>query len=116
VQAVSAIDAATGHIVWRAPSTPSYAATSYSNGVVFAGSTTSFAAAAYNADTGLPLWTFPLGATTSSGTAIAGSSIFLGSGLSSGQPGPTTIPPGNNGVWSFAVSAGAPNVGGLPAP
>ncbi len=33
---LSAVDAATGHLVWRAPSTPSYAATTYSNGVVFA--------------------------------------------------------------------------------
>jgi outer membrane protein assembly factor BamB len=113
---VSAIDAATGRVVWRAPSTPSYAAATYSNGVVFAPSTTSFSAAAYDADTGLPLWTFPLGAAAASGTAIDGSSIFLGSGLSQGQAGPTTVPPGNNGVWSFTVRAGAPGLAGVPEP
>jgi outer membrane protein assembly factor BamB len=100
---VSAIDAATGHLVWRAPSTPSYAATTYSNGVVFASSTTSFSAAAYDADTGLPLWSFPLGAPAASGAALVSSSVFLGSGLSEGAAGPSTVPPGNNGVWSFTT-------------
>jgi outer membrane protein assembly factor BamB len=116
LQSVSAIDAATGHVVWRAPSTPSYAAATYSNGVVFAPSTTSFSAAAYDADTGLPLWTFPLGAAAASGTAIDGSSVFLGSGLSQGQAGPTTVPPGSNGVWSFTVRPGAPALAGVPVP
>ncbi|MBV8980324.1 MAG: PQQ-binding-like beta-propeller repeat protein [Acidimicrobiia bacterium] len=105
---LSAVDAATGHIVWRAPSTPSYSATSYSNGVVFAPSTTGFSDDAYNADTGLPLWKFPLGATTASGMSIVGSDVFTGAGLSESQAGPSTVPPGNNGVWSFTTSAGAP--------
>ena len=47
---MSAVDAATGQVVWRAPSTPSYAATTYSNGVVFAPSTTTFAVAAFSVD------------------------------------------------------------------
>ena len=89
---VSAVDAATGNVVWRAPSTPSYAATTYSNGVVFAASTTTFAAAAYNADTGVPLWSFPLGAPAASGAALAGSGVFLGSGLSEGSAGPVRTP------------------------
>jgi outer membrane protein assembly factor BamB len=100
---VSAVDAATGQVVWRAPSTPSYAATTYSNGVVFAPSTTTFSAAAYNADTGVPLWAFPLGAPAASGAALAGAGVFVGSGLSEGAAGPSTIPPGNNGVWSFTT-------------
>lgn len=101
---VVAVDAASGRIVWRAAATPSYAATSYSNGVVFAASTTGFAARAYDANTGIPLWTFPLGATTASGTAIAGADVFLGSGLSEGQAGPTTVPPGANGIWCLTTS------------
>jgi outer membrane protein assembly factor BamB len=113
---LDAIDAATGHLIWRAPSTPSYAATSYSNGVVFAASTTGFSADAYDANTGVPLWKFPLGATTASGTAIAGPSVFVGAGLSESQAGPSTIPPGNNGVWSFTAAAGAPTVPGAPLP
>jgi len=113
---LNALNAANGHLIWRAPSTPSYAATSYSNGVVFAASTTGFAAAAYNADTGIPLWASPLGATTASGTSIAGSNVFIGAGLSEGQAGPSTVPPGNNGVWSFTTTPGAPNINGLPTP
>ena len=113
---LSAVDAANGHLVWRAPSAPSYAATSYSNGVVFAPSTTTFSAAAYDADTGAPVWTFPLGAAAASGTAIAGPSVFVGSGLSQGQAGPSTLPPGNNGVWSFTTGAGAPTAAAVPRP
>jgi outer membrane protein assembly factor BamB len=111
---VSAIDAATGRIVWRAPSTPGFGATTYSNGVVFAGSTTGFPVVAYDADNGAPLWAFPLGATTASGAAIAGSSIFMGAGLSESQAGPTTVPPGANGVWSFTTAVGVPKVNNLP--
>jgi hypothetical protein len=82
ILSVSALDAATGNLVWRAPSTPGFGATTCSNGVVFAGSTTTFATAAYNADTGVPLWASPLGATTASGMAIAGPSVFIGTGIS----------------------------------
>jgi outer membrane protein assembly factor BamB len=105
---VVAVDAASGRIVWRALSTPSYAATSYSNGVVFAASTAGFAAHAYDANSGAPLWTFPLGATTASGTAIAGADVFLGTGISEGQAGPSTVPPGANGIWCFTAAAGLP--------
>jgi outer membrane protein assembly factor BamB len=111
---VQAIDVATGHIVWRTLSGPSYAATTYSNGVVFAPSTTTSSADAYDADTGLPLWHFPLGAVPASGASIVGSSIFLGVGLSEGQAGPSTVPPGANGIWSFTLGAQAPSVSGLP--
>ena len=100
---VQAIDVATGRVTWRALAGPSYAATTYSNGVVFAPSTTMFAAVAYDADTGLPLWTFPLGATPASGVAIAGADVFLGTGISEGNAiGSITIPPGLNGIWCFA--------------
>lgn len=114
---LDALDAATGSIDWRAPtSTPSYAAVSYSNGVVFAPSTTKFSAEAYNADTGTPLWAYPLGAAAASGPAVAGTSVFMGSGLSESQAGPSTLPPGNNGVWSFTTAVAPPNVSGLPVP
>ena len=111
---VQAIDVATGHIVWRTLSGPSYAATTYSNGVVFAPSTTTSSADAYDADTGLPLWHFPLGAVPASGASIVGSSIFLGVGISEGQAGSSTVPPGANGIWSFTLGAQAPSVSGLP--
>ena len=101
---VVALDVANGNVIWRAPSTPSYAATTYSNGVVFAASTTSFATEAYNADNGLPLWVSPVGAAIASGMSIVGQSVFVGSGLAETNFGPNTLPPGNNGIWSFTTA------------
>jgi uncharacterized repeat protein (TIGR01451 family) len=103
---VQAIDVGTGSIIWRAPAAPSYAATTYSNGVVFAASTTTFTDNAYDANTGVPLWHFPLGAAVASGTAIVGNSVYVGSGLSEGQIGSSTVPPGSNGIWKFSTTAG----------
>jgi outer membrane protein assembly factor BamB len=95
---VHAVSVASGKVIWQAPvSTPTYAPATYSNGVVFAPSTTSFAAAAYNADSGNPLWVFPLASSGASGAAIAGSNIYLGSGIS--ESGQTF--PGLSGIWSF---------------
>jgi outer membrane protein assembly factor BamB len=106
---VQAIDVATGHVTWRTPAGPSYAATSYSNGVVFAPSTTTLSTIAYNADNGLPLWIFPLGSTPASGASIAGSSVFLGTGINEGKSvGSLSIPPGLNGIWCFTPSVLAP--------
>jgi outer membrane protein assembly factor BamB len=101
---VQALDAATGRIVWRSPAGPSYAATTYANGVVFAASTTTFSLVAYDADNGLPLWHFPLGAAAASGAAIVGQNVIVGSGLSEREVNSTTIPPGANGIWCFTVA------------
>jgi hypothetical protein len=49
-----------------------------------------------------------------SGASIVGSSIFLGVGISEGQAGSSTVPPGANGIWSFTLGAQAPSVSGLP--
>jgi outer membrane protein assembly factor BamB len=111
---VQAIDAATGDVVWRTPAGPSYSATTYANGVVFASSTTNLSAVAYDADNGLPLWHFPLGAAPASGTSIVGSDIFLGTGISEGEEASTTLPPGLNGIWSFSLATQVPSVSGLP--
>ena len=100
-----AVDITTGRVIWHAPlTTPSYAATSYANGVVFAGSTLQFTAAAYSADTGAPLWRFPLLASPSSGTSIVGSSVFLGAGTSDGNVQGVVLPPQAFGVWSFSTT------------
>jgi outer membrane protein assembly factor BamB len=112
--AVQAVDVATGNIVWRALAGPSYATTTYSNGVVFVPSTTEFSAVAYDADNGLPLWHFPLGAVPASGASITGQGIFLGTGISEGEVDSTTVPPGANGIWSFSLGATVPTVSGLP--
>jgi len=95
-----AVNALTGQVLWQAPvSLPTYGAVTYSNGVVFAPSTTGFSIHAYDADTGTQLWSFPLGATVASGAAVAGSSIFVGTGISEGA----TVP-GANGVWAFTTT------------
>ncbi len=112
--AVQAVDAATGSVVWRTLAGPSYAATTYSNGVVFVPSTTELSAMAYDANNGLPLWHFSLGAAPASGTSIVGDAIFLGTGISEGEADSTTIPPGANGIWSFSLGLTIPSVSGLP--
>lgn len=112
-----AINAKTGALLWHAViSTPTYSAVTYSDGVVFAADTTTFSADAYDADTGLPLWRLPLGAAAASGTSVVGSSVFVGSGIAEGQAGSTTVPPGNNGVWSFTTGTAVPTLNNLPTP
>jgi polyvinyl alcohol dehydrogenase (cytochrome) len=109
VVSLHALDAASGAILWQAPlSAPSYAATTFSNGVVFAPATTTFSMGAYDADTGNPIWAFPLGAAVSSGVAIVGGSVYFGAGTDFGSslPGqvpPSPFPPQGYGIWSFTT-------------
>jgi outer membrane protein assembly factor BamB len=98
-----ALDAATGAVVWQAPSLPTYAAATYAGGVVFAPSTVGFSADAYDADTGVPLWSFPMGGAAASGMAIVGASVFVGAGLAFESEGGAEMPPQMNGVWSFGL-------------
>ena len=114
-----AIDAATGHVVYQAPSLPTYAASTYTNGVVFLPDSLAAGVAAFNADTGTPIWAFPLGAVPASAAAIAGQSIYLGTGETDGSFAGQTVPPQLTGIWSFTTSSpGAPAVPAatLPAP
>jgi outer membrane protein assembly factor BamB len=97
-----AVDAATGAVRWQAlVSLPSYAAVTYSQGVVFAPSTTGFSLVAYDAGTGLPLWAFPTGASMSSAAAVVGPSVFVGAGTDQ-APG---VPPQATGIWRFTLSS-----------
>jgi len=103
-----AIDVTTGKLLWDAPgSMPTYAPVTYSGGVVFAPSTTSFSAQAYDAATGVLRWAAPAGASLSSGTAVVGPDIYFGAGTALGSsPVPSvTVPPQANGVWSFGIPA-----------
>jgi outer membrane protein assembly factor BamB len=102
---VHAVDALTGDTIWQQPlSTPDYAPATYANGVVFAPSTTSFSAIAYDAGTGSPLWAFPNAAADSGGVSIAGSDIVFGGGTIEGStPSGQPLPPQNFGVWDFSV-------------
>lgn len=98
---VTAVDAATGKVDWKAASVPTYAATSYTNGIVFAPQTTAFSILAYAAGTGALVWAFPLGAAPSSAAAIAGRGLYIGAGTSFGTVGGKEFPPQATGVWGF---------------
>ena len=108
VLSLHAVDAATGRIDWRAVSLPSYGAASYTNGVVFDPMTIGFAEVAYNAETGSPLWSFPLGAAPASAAAITGNGIVLGAGVQDTIGVGAALPPQLTGVWSFTTTAGPP--------
>jgi outer membrane protein assembly factor BamB len=76
-----AIDATDGHVLWRTPmSRQSYGAPTFANGVVLVPSTFSFSVWAFEASTGLPLWTFPLPGAPSSAPALVGDSVYIGVG------------------------------------
>jgi outer membrane protein assembly factor BamB len=78
LHAMSAID---GRILWRAPiARASYGAASYANGVVFMPSTFDFSINAFDANTGLPLWVFPLHGPPSSTPVVVGDSLYVGTG------------------------------------
>ena len=111
IASLHAVDADTGAVRWQAlVSLPSYSAVTYSNGVVFAPSTTGFAIVAYDAETGVPLWAFPTAASMSSGAAIVGPSVFVGAGTDQAPD----VPPQANGIWCFTLGAGGipPSIGG----
>jgi outer membrane protein assembly factor BamB len=73
---------ATGAERWRGAAAPSYAASAVVNGVVLAGDVTA-TLKAFDARTGLLLAAVPLLGPIASGPAIAGSTVVVGSGLSS---------------------------------
>jgi outer membrane protein assembly factor BamB len=102
---LTAVDAATGTLDWQAASVPTYAATSYSNGVVFAPESLALSVVAYNASTGTPIWTFPLGSAPSSAAAVAGNGVYLGAGTAFETLDGVQVPPQATGVWGFTASA-----------
>jgi outer membrane protein assembly factor BamB len=98
-----AVDAATGTVVWAALSLPTYAAATFTNGVVFDPQTLGFGMTAYNATTGLPLWAFPLAASPSSAAAVVANRIFVGAGTAQETIDGQVIPPQVLGVWAFQL-------------
>ena len=99
-----AVNLASGALIWQEPiAGPSYAPTTYSDGVILAPSTTEFSAAAYDAATGNPLGAAPSAAADSSGVAITGTDIYFGTGTSFGSAGAESVPPQVVGIWSFAA-------------
>jgi outer membrane protein assembly factor BamB len=105
IVSLHAVDAVNGRIIWQGLSLPTYAAATFVNGVVFAPSTIGFSVVAYDAATGIPLWTFPLGAAPASGVSIAGSCIFLGAGTAIESIDGESVPPQLMGVWSFSLAS-----------
>ena len=124
MRAFSAVD---GSPSWAALQLYSYAPTTAANGVVYSGSLDGFVRA-YDAATGAVLWAFPVGAPVSSGAAIAGNTIVVGTGTSETDlqfkvcdrlPSPlgaackhsplegTVINPLSylNGIWAFSTSS-----------
>lgn len=77
-----ALDGATGASLWTGSQAPSYAATAVGGGVVMSGALDGIFRA-YDAVTGAPLLSQPLLGPVSSGPAIVGDWVFIGSGTSS---------------------------------
>ena len=77
-----ALDAATGAIVWRQPLTrQTYGHPTYANGIVLVPATAGLSVQAFEATTGLLLWTSPpLNGPPSSGVAVTADAIYLGTG------------------------------------
>ncbi len=77
-----ALDAGSGAVEWRGAQAPSYATSAGVNDVVFSGALDDVFRA-YHADTGAVLWAAPLLGPISSGPAVVGDSVYVGSGTSS---------------------------------
>ncbi|MBI2169429.1 MAG: PQQ-binding-like beta-propeller repeat protein [Actinobacteria bacterium] len=75
-------DGATGEVRWRGAQAPSYAASAAVRGVVFSGALDNLLKA-YDTATGAVVWSSPLFGPISSGPAIVGNSVYVGSGTSS---------------------------------
>lgn len=106
---LTAVDAATGTVEWKAASVPTYAGLSYTNGVVFNPQTLGLSIVAYSASTGDPLWAFPLGSAPSSAAAISGSSIVFGAGTAFDSLDGEVVPPQSLGIWSFTTPPTPPS-------
>lgn len=76
-----ALDGATGAVRWQGTAGPTYAASAVTNGVVFAGAIDA-TFRAFDAATGRVLWAVPLPGAISSGAAVVGDTVVVGSGTS----------------------------------
>jgi outer membrane protein assembly factor BamB len=95
---IHAISARDGRVLWRSPiSRQTYGAASYANGVVFVTSTVGSSVTAYDADTGVALWSGPVVGPSSSTPVVAGDSLYLGAGTQTGQVA---------GVWAYRLIGG----------
>jgi outer membrane protein assembly factor BamB len=79
--AFHSFDGTKGSVRWQGGGAPTYAATAVANGVVFSGAL-DFTFKAMDAATGQVLWASPALGAVSSGAAIAGDTVVVGSGTS----------------------------------
>ena len=90
--AYHSLDGTTGAVRWQHVTTPSYAASAATGGVVLAGALDGVLKA-YDAESGSPLWASPALGAISSAPALAGDLVVVGSGTSTsdacakGRPG-----------------------------
>lgn len=77
-----ALDGATGALEWQSAAGPSYAASAHSGGAVVAGALDS-TLKVFDAETGAVLFSAPLAGPVSSGPAIVGDRVYIGSGTAS---------------------------------
>jgi polyvinyl alcohol dehydrogenase (cytochrome) len=114
----SALDAATGKILWQSGGTPmvkssNQGAVSVANGVVYAGTVDVVGTMyALDAATGATLWTFASGGSVNSGAAIVDGTVYWGSGY--GVLGMGITP--NNKLYAFVPSADCNRRGANCAP
>jgi polyvinyl alcohol dehydrogenase (cytochrome) len=99
----TAMNAATGAILWQTPdpqSAPDTGYVSVANGVVYAGSNASTGTNMYalDASTGAILWSFASGGEVRSGAAIVGPKVYWGSGYQGGH---------NNKLYAFGLPTGS---------
>ena len=99
----TAMNAATGAILWQTPDPQSASDTGYvsvANGVVYAGSSASTGTNMYalDASNGTILWSFASGGEVQSGAAIVGGKVYWGSGYHGGR---------NDKLYAFGLPAAA---------
>jgi polyvinyl alcohol dehydrogenase (cytochrome) len=106
------IDASTGAIRWQSAAGPVYAASAGVNDVVF-NAALDGVFKAYDAQTGAVLWASPLLAPGSSGSAIVGDMVFVGSGTSSSDACAKEVPGSEYCLTAFDTVLGS--TGGVQA-
>lgn len=101
-----------GTVRWRGAQAPSYAASAAVNGVVFTGGLDSVLRG-YDAETGAVLTAHPLAGPASSGPAVVGDAVYVGSGTSSSDACAKELPINEQCVAAFDQVLGS--LGGIHA-
>ncbi|GAC1534580.1 MAG: hypothetical protein NVS2B17_03810 [Candidatus Velthaea sp.] len=104
----SALDAATGRILWQTADPKrglDIGPTTVSNGVMYAGSMEAQASMyALDASNGRVLWSFDSGGSVASGPAIANGTVYWGSGYVHGNVAGPKTGSGNRALYAFSLA------------